>query len=240
MKKLTFPIVFIIVSLMIIACKKDYQKSSTEFIRNLPDSCEFLAKIDSEQEHIVFYKIKNGKNFYCRDFENESNDTLSPKISDGLEIKDILAGKENIMVCASQFDVEVQVVEVYLYNLETRKFKKIGDFDYYENDSTARSICFFSSVEMPKLYKNIITAQTYDYDGNLLHEEENEVDIPDYKDGESEVDYRNRLAEEEQANKLSLWECRLCHERVPSKGQPLRGGCQYLLGHSWRLISYLE
>lgn len=240
MKKTSYYFVFVFVIFVTVSCKKDYQKLSTEFIRNLPDSCELLAKIDSEQEHIVYYKDQNGKNFYCRDFENESNDTLSPKISDGLEIKEILAGKENIMVCASQFDVEVQLVEVYLYNFETRKFKRIGDFENYENDSTACSICFYSSIEMPKQYKNIIKAQTFDYDGNLLHEEENEVDIPDYKDGESEVDYYNRLADEEQANRLSLWECILCHDRVPSKGKPAKGGCPDLFGHDWRRISYLE
>ena len=38
--------------LAITSCKNDYAKLSTEFIRNLPDSCEFLVQVDNDAERV--------------------------------------------------------------------------------------------------------------------------------------------------------------------------------------------
>lgn len=46
-------LVIISVMLMLVSCKKDYQKLSTEFIRNLPDTCTFLVQVDNEVEEVV-------------------------------------------------------------------------------------------------------------------------------------------------------------------------------------------
>ena len=48
-------------AIVLFSCKKDYQKASTEFIRNLPDSCEFLIAVDNDAEHLVYYKEPQNK-----------------------------------------------------------------------------------------------------------------------------------------------------------------------------------
>lgn len=82
------------------SCKKDYQKLSTEFIRNLPDSCEFLVQDENEVEHLVYYKEPKNTAFYCYNIENDNIEEIKiPEVHEayGTPIG-IGGGKENIVV----------------------------------------------------------------------------------------------------------------------------------------------
>ena len=187
-----------------------------DFVDNLPDTCEVLAQNYDENEHIVYYMVKGGKEFYRKKIETEQTDTLMSDVAEGLEIKEVLAGKENIMVCADHADMDFQSAELYLYSLKEQKFEKLGEFDFYENNPEEKTVYCSTTVDMPRLYTKILTAKTFDYDGKLIKEEEWELGDSDFMDGESEVERANRLGYEQQ-HPEQVFYCRFCRSRVMAR-----------------------
>ncbi len=69
------------VSMLMVSCKKDYQKMSVEFIHNLPDTCVFLTQVDNDAEHLVYYKGSNCNQFYCYTAETDKVEEIKcPKV----------------------------------------------------------------------------------------------------------------------------------------------------------------
>ena len=237
----------IIAALLVISCKKDYQKNSTEFIRNLPDSCEFLTQVENEVDHLVYYKGIGCDFFYCYNVETESNEIINVPKVEVFDCKPIAfgAGVDNIIVVYSNIEENnsptiYSNANVQIYNLKTRSFRELLQSNGCEVDKGKKQLTSYV-FETDKYGEGTRTDELYDFDGKMLNKKDVEViDFEVVPDGTLAAKEQARIAEEQQANRLSLWECILCHERVPSKGQPSRGGCQYLLGHSWRLVSYLE
>ena len=129
---------------------------------------------------------------------------------------------------------------VQLYNLKTRSFKKLLEANVCKADNGKKQLtCYY--LETDRYGDGTRTDELYDYDGNLISKKE--VELEQYEvvpTGTLAAREQERIAQEQQANRLSLWECTLCNERVPSKGKPSNVGCKYLLGHTWRRVSYLE
>lgn len=247
MKNVAYSISFLFVVLAIASCKKDYQKLSTEYIRNLPDTCEFLCQVENEVEHLVYYKGTGNNIIYCYNFETETNEEIMvPKAEIITSIPIAFgAGNENILVIYSDVE-ENQSPTVYsnscvhIYNLKTRSFKELLSCNGCVVDQGKKQLtCYY--FETDRYGEGTRTDEVYDFDGKMISKKE--VEVIDYEvvpDGTLAAKEQARIAKEQQANRLSLWECILCNERIPSKGTPERGGCQYLLGHSWRRVSYLE
>lgn len=236
-------------ALVLTSCKKDYQKLSTEYIRNLPDSCEFLVQVENEVEHLVYYKEVRNDVFYCYNLDTENREEIKvPKVEQYLGKPNAIgAGSENIAIVYMEYGGSFEDTPtlfghgcVQLYNLKTRSFKKLMEANFCKADNGKKQLTC-SIVDTDRYGDGTRTDELYDFDGNLLSK--NEVELEQYNvvpTGTLAAREQARIAQEQQANRLSLWECILCHERIPSKGQPSRGGCQYLLGHSWRRVSYLE
>ncbi len=247
MKKIVYSIMCIIAVLLVISCKKDYQKNSTEYIRNLPDSCEFLVQVDNEAEHLVYYKEPRNNAFFCYNVETESVEEIKVPKAEFLDCVPIAmgAGTDNIIVAYSDVE-DISKATYYsdacvqIYNLKTQSFKKMLECDGCLLDNEKNQLTCYT-FDTDRYGEGTRSDEIYDFDGKMLSKKD--VEVIDYEvvpDGTLAAKEQARIAEEQKANRLSLWECILCHERVPSKGQPSRGGCQYLLGHSWRLVSYLE
>ena len=196
------------------SCKKDYQKLAMDFVQSVSDSCDVLTQINSETEHLVYYMAKNGNEIYCRNIEQEKTDTLRPDISEGLEVREVIMGKANIMICADHADVDYQSAEIFLYNFNSRKFEKLGEFDLYENNKENKTIYTSTTVDMPKLYTKILTARTYDYDGKLINEEETEM-VPRSDDYLEEADAQGLYQQQMQQRPAEqMFYCHVCRKRV--------------------------
>lgn len=246
-KKASFSFILVFVVLAIASCKKDYQKLSTEYIRNLPDSCEFLSQVENEVEHLVYYKGTGNETIYCYNFETESNEEIKvPKAKSITSIPIAFgAGNENILVIYSDVE-ENQSPTVYsnscvhIYNLKTRSFKELLSCNGCVVDKGKKQLTCYV-FETDRYGDGSRTDEVYDFDGKMISKKE--VEVIDYEvvpNGTLAAKEQARIAKEQQANRLSLWECILCKERIPSKGTPSSVGCRYLLGHSWRRVSYLE
>ncbi len=138
MKKSVLLIVAIVCATsMMISCKKDYQKLATEFIRNLPDSCELLAQVENETEHLVYYKGQGTDAFFCYNAETEETEIISVPDMDGASVYNIGAGKENILIGYKENtkDSVSAHASVQLYNLKTQNFKKFTTCNWYKKQS---------------------------------------------------------------------------------------------------------
>ena len=101
MRKIILMIVAIVCATsMMVSCKKDYQKLSTEFIRNLPDSCELLVQVENDAEHLVYYKGASTDLFFCYNAETDKSENIVIPTVDGYDapVSIIGAGKGIIMV----------------------------------------------------------------------------------------------------------------------------------------------
>ena len=58
------------------SCNKNYQKMTTEFVRNLPDTCELLIQVDNDAEHLVYYISQRKDAFYCYNAELDNKETI--------------------------------------------------------------------------------------------------------------------------------------------------------------------
>lgn len=236
-------------ALVLTSCKKDYQKLSTEFIRNLSDSCEFLVQVENDVEHLVYYKEVRNDVFYCYNLDTENREEIIvPKVEQYLgKPVAIGAGSENIAIVymeyGTSFDNTPTLYDhgcVLLYNLKTRSFKQLLEANVCKADNGKKQLMCYN-LDTDRYGDGTRTDELYDYDGNLISK--SEVELEQYNvvpTGTLAAREQARITQEQQANRLSLWECTLCNERVPSKGKPSNVGCKYLLGHSWRRVSYLE
>ena len=89
---------------MMVSCKKDYHKLSTEFIRNLPDSCELLVQVENEAEHLVYYRGLSIDEFFCYNAETEKSESIVIPTVDGYDapISIIGAGKKILCLATMQ------------------------------------------------------------------------------------------------------------------------------------------
>lgn len=196
------------------SCKKDYQKLATDFVQSISDSCDVLAQINTETEHLVYYMAKDGKEIYRRDIMQEKTDTLRPDVSDGLEVREVIMGKENIMICADYADADYQSAEIFLYNLSSQRFDKLGEFDFYESNKEDKTIYTSTTTDLPKLYKKILTTRKYDYDGKLITEEETEM-VPRSDDYLEEADAQDLYQQQMQQKPAEqMFYCHVCRKRV--------------------------
>ena len=166
---------------MMVSCKKDYQKLSTEFIRNLPDSCELLVQVENEAEHLVYYIGQGTDVFFCYNAETEkTKNIVIPDVeSYDAPITIIGAGKENIMICHNEKagdsdDSDLSSAYVQLYNLKTQEFKKFTICNEYEFDEGTKQISCIS-YDVDRYGDGRRTTDIYDFDGNLLAKKESEV-----------------------------------------------------------------
>lgn len=231
---------------VMVSCKKDYQKLSTEFIRNLPDSCEYLVQVDNEAEHLVYYKEPRNNAFFCYNIETGNSEEIKvPKVEiESSKPVAMGAGDENILVMYSDIEDGSPTVYSYacvqIYNLKTRSFKKLLECNGCDIDNGKKQLTSYI-FETDKYGEGTRSDEIYDFDGKMLSKKDVEViDFEVVPDGTLAAKEQARIAQEQEANRLSIWECILCHERIPSKGKPATGGCSDFFGHDWRRISYLE
>lgn len=177
-KYVLITVAFICATCMIISCKKDYQKLSTEFIRNLPDSCELLVQVENETEHLVYYKGQSIDEFFCYNAETEKSESIVIPTVDGYDapVSIIGAGKENIMVGhnANIEDGDLLSAYVQLYDLKTQKFKKFTTCNWYDVDEGTKQLSCFS-YDVDRYGDGKRTTDIYDFDGNLLSKKDVEV-----------------------------------------------------------------
>lgn len=163
---------------MMVSCKKDYQKLSTEFIRNLPDSCELLVQVENEVEHLVYYKGQSIDVFFCYNAETEKSESIVIPTVDGYDapVSIIGAGKENIMVGhnANIEDGDLPKAYVQIYDLKTQGFKKFTICNKYEYDEGTKQLSCYS-YDVDRYGDGKCTTDIYDFDGNLLSKKDVEV-----------------------------------------------------------------
>ena len=148
MKKLiSFLTVIAFASILLSSCKNDYQRMSTEFIRSLPDSCEFLIAVDNEAEHLVYY----------------TPDCVP--IAMGAGIDHILVAYSDIdNISSASF---YSVAQVQMYNLKTQTFNKLLECDGCVVDKGKKQITCYS-FETDRYGDGNRIDEVYDYDGKLL------------------------------------------------------------------------
>lgn len=176
-------VVFVCTASMMVSCKKDYQKLSTEFIRNLPDSCELLVQVENEVEHLVYYKGQSIDVFFCYNAETEKSESIVIPTVDGYDapVSIIGAGKENIMVGYNTNieDGDLPSAYVQLYDLKTQGFKKFTTCNWYDVDEGTKQLSCFS-YDVDRYGDGKRTTDIYDFDGNLLSKKD--VEVCDFKE----------------------------------------------------------
>ena len=182
MRKLSFLFaVFALATLLMMSCKKDYQSITTEFISNLPDTCEILVQVENGTEHFVYYKGKSCNSFYCYNAETDKVEVINcPDMKErSLTPLYIGAGNENIMIgyMEDEHQLETSVYTnacVQRYNLKTRSFKEFTTcngitFDYGKN----QLLC--ETYDTNRYGEGTRIDELYDFDGKLLSKKEVEV-----------------------------------------------------------------
>lgn len=192
MKKGYFLSVFIGVALIITSCRKDYQKLSTEFVRNLPDSCEFLLQVDNDAEHLVYYKLKHNKDaFFCYNTTTNQVEIISVPEIDLPTPKNIGAGEKSIMIgYKDRNDEDILSTDEMLYgnsvimkyDIKTRKFQKFIDCSDFHFDNNAKQILLVT-YDIDRYGGGSRTDDVYDFDGKLLTSKE--VEVFDFQEVES-------------------------------------------------------
>ena len=146
-KSLLLFVAVLYATILMFSCKKDYQKLSTEFIRNLPDTCMLLVQEENESEHLVYYKGQSIGVFFCYNVETEKSKTIAIPDVEGYDapVTIIGAGKENIMIghngnVDDSDDGDLPQAYVQLYNLKTQKFKQFTTCNWYEFNEGTKQI----------------------------------------------------------------------------------------------------
>jgi len=230
------------VSMLMVSCKKDYQKMSVEFIHNLPDTCVFLTQVDNDAEHLVYYKGSNCNQFYCYTAETDKVEEIKcPKVEEyyGLP-QNIGAGKENIIIGYMMDDSQGEATidnnaSVQIYNLKTRSFKEFTtcntiEFDYGKN----QLLC--QTFDTNKYGDGSRIDEIYDFDGKMLSN--NEVEIADFEEvpsgtlaaREQEALEQERIEQQQSVGNYNrpartLYYCELCGEEYTNVQDLLNNGC---------------
>ena len=172
----------------ITSCKKDYAKLSTEFIRNLPDSCEFLVQVDNDAEHLVYFKSQRKDMFYCYDVEKDQTDLIQVPQTDLPNPKHIGAGNNTILIGYKDHkdgdileidDMNYAKAVIMKYDIITRKFQEFvtcNDFEF--NYNTKQLFTTYYGVD--RYGDGTREDNTYDFDGKLLSNKE--VEISNYQE----------------------------------------------------------
>ena len=204
MKKLiSFLTVIAFASILLSSCKNDYQRMSTEFIRSLPDSCEFLIAVDNEAEHLVYYRGPQTKSFFCYNVETESVEEINMPEAESPDCVPIAmgAGIDHILVAYSDIDnissaSFYSVAQVQMYNLKTQTFNKLLECDGCVVDNGKKQITCYS-FETDRYGDGTRIDEVYDYDGKLLSKNEVEV-INDEEVPTGTLAAREREAQQEE------------------------------------------
>lgn len=204
MKQLfSFFTVIAFATLVLSSCKKDYQKMSTEFIRNLPDSCEFLIAVDNDAEHLVYYRGPQTKSFFCYNVETESVEEINVPETESPDCVPIAmgAGVDHILVAYSDIDDISSAsfyseAQVQMYDLKTQTFNKLLECDGCVVDNGKKQITCYS-FETDRYGDGTRIDEVYDYDGKLLSKKEVEV-INDEEVPTGTLAAREREAQQEE------------------------------------------
>ena len=168
-------------AIVLFSCKKDYQKASTEFIRNLPDSCEFLIAVDNDAEHLVYYKGPQNKVFFCYNVETESSEEINVPEAEFHERVPFAmgAGEDHILVVYSDIDdissaSTYSAAEVQIYNLKTQTFQKLMVCNGCVVDNGKKQVTCYT-FDTNRYGDGTRIDEVYDYDGKPLSKKEVEV-----------------------------------------------------------------
>lgn len=182
---------------------------STEFIRNLPDSCEFLIAVDNDAEHLVYYRGPQTKSFFCYNVETESVEEINVPEAESPDCVPIAmgAGVDHILVAYSDIDdinsaSFYSAAEVQTYNLKTQTFQKLMECDACVVDNGKKQVTCYT-FETNRYGDGTRIDEVYDYDGKPLSKKEVEV-INDEEVPTGTLAAREREAqqEEERANQI--------------------------------------
>ena len=204
MKKLiSFFTVIAFALILLSSCKNDYQRMSTEFIRNLPDSCEFLIAVDNDAEHLVYYKEPQNKVFFCYNVETKSLEEINVPEAESHECNPIAmgAGADHILVAYSDIDdissaSTYSAAEVQIYNLKTQTFKKLMECNGCAVDNGKKQVTCYT-FDTNRYGDGTRIDEVYDYDGKLLSNNEVEV-INDEEVPTGTLAAREREAQQEE------------------------------------------
>ena len=218
-----------------VSCKKNYQKLSNEFIRNLPDTCALLVQVENEVEHLTYYKGQSIDAFFCYNAETEKSESIVIPVVDGYDapVSIIGAGKENIMIGhnANIEDGDLPRAYVQLYDLKIQGFKKFTTCNWYEVDvGTKQLSCFTFDVDRYGDGKR--TTDIYDFDGNLLSKKE--MEVCNLKEVPAGILAAKRRAAERQTISVIIehpeYICRYCGLKTSSLGPLIHGYCGKVKG----------
>ncbi len=213
-------------AVMMVSCKKDYQKLAIEFERALPDSVEVLIEQINEVDHFVYYKNKSNSELVRYDLDKEKSESIKPELSSGESIYGVYAGNDKIVVLKHNPGMSSTFL---IYDLKTMKFKEIESFWGTETNDAFVSESDKTVTGYVGLNGGPTTKYVYDFDGNKVSEEDEEepigdLDVPDQ-------------------NPVQNWECRYCHQIIQSRDDPnlqyARCSVQNMLGdrtHSWKSL----
>ena len=240
-KKLFFFIMFGFAIFVTTSCKKDYQSLSLEFIRNLPDTCEFLTQTNCDTEHLVYYKGIKCDHFFCYVAETDNVEVINcPRVEDfyGSPLY-IGAGKENIMIGYTEHDLQGGATVysnacIQVYNLKTRTFKEFATCNSIEYENGKRQMtCIY--LETDRYGDGTRTDEIYDFDGNLLSKKE--IEVVDYEEvppgtlaaREQEALEQERIEQQSVGNynqpARNLYYCELCGEEYTNVQDLLNNRC---------------
>lgn len=203
----SFLTVITFATIVLSSCKTNYQKISTEFIRSLPDSCEFLVAVDNDTEHLVYYKGSHNNAFFCYNVETESVEELKVPEVESLDCVPFSmgAGVDNILVAYSDVDDISSAscysnANVHIYNLKTKTFEKLLECNGCIIDKGKKQlICY--TYDTNRYGEGTRNDEIYDFDGKLLSKKEVEViDNEEVPTGTLAAREREAQQEEERAN----------------------------------------
>lgn len=183
-------ILFSIIAGTIIAmtsCKKDYAKLSTEYIRNLPDSCEFLAQVENDVEHLIYYKEPKNTAFFCCNLENDNVEEIEiPDVNEAYGTPvGIGGGKENVIIgyTTIQYNeilgtsMDDQAC-IQIYNLKTRSFKEFLTCNGCVIDPGKKELTCVT-YDVNKYGEGTRLTEIFDFDGNSISKKEEDVSAYD-------------------------------------------------------------
>lgn len=182
------------------SCKKDYQKLAIEFERALPDTMQVLTEQINEIDHFIYYKNKANTMLIRYNLDNETNEVIKPELSKGEVVYGIYLGKENIVLLKRNYEISSTIV---LYNLKTLKFSEGHEFYGGDNNNAFAN-------ENEKTITGYIQDRyggkekfVYDFDGNLILQEEAEEPIGDLN-----------------VPNMKYWQCMYCGLVIKSSNKP--------------------
>ena len=237
-KNLLLIVAVVCAACWMVSCKKDYQKLSTEFIRNMPDTCVLLAQVENEAEHLVYYEGQNIGVFFRYDAETEKTETIEIPTVNGYDapVSIIGAGKEGILigynaVADDSDDPDLPQAYVQSYDFKTQRFKKFVTCNWYEVDEGTKQLsCFIFDVD--RYGDGKCTTDIYDFDGNLLSKKD--VEVCNLKEVPAGTLAAKRRAAERQTVSVQIEQsdyiCRYCGLKTSSLGSLIHGYCGKVKG----------